>query len=284
MKTLLIILSFVFIISGCDDSESSSQIIINNVTCSPEKSVSCSSGTVKEYNVCVDLTDHITIERTPFLMGGLHGDNPEHIVTLSEFTMDKFEITNKKYQGCVNQCICTPPSSSLSYSARHNYTSALEYENFPVVYVTWEQAMIYCQGLGKSLPTEAQWELAAKSKENYDYPWGDTDPVRSMANFGQPMLGDTEEVGTYESGKSWYGMMDMAGNVWEWVYDYYSQDYYEANMVNPTGPETGTNRVVRGGSFASEADKLNTKRRTYYQGDSEFSTVGFRCVTNSEEI
>ncbi len=163
-------------------------------------------------------------------------EEPKHTVTLSEYKIQKYEVTNAQYKACVDAGTCTAPSSSSSYSHSSYYGNAT-YDNYPVIYVDWNKASTYCGWIGGRLPTEAEWEKAARgpSPSENIYPWGDTSATCSMANFydyygyGIGSYGDTTQVGSYPTGASYYGAMDMAGNVWEWVNDWYDVSYYASS-------------------------------------------------------
>ena len=162
---------------------------------------------------------------------------PAHMVTLDGFWIDKTEVTNRQYQGCVAVDGCEPPVEAGSYY-RTEYYGNPEFDDYPVVWVTRDQAQAYCQWAGGRLPTEAEWEYAARGPKSWLYPWGnDFDGARLNycdancdAGPNDPTVddgyADTAPVGSYPSGVSWVGALDMAGNVREWVADWYS--YYTA--------------------------------------------------------
>jgi formylglycine-generating enzyme required for sulfatase activity len=215
-----------------------------------------------------------------FIMGdaaGYDNEKPIHSVYLADFYIDKYEVTNAFYQACVEAGGCQPPNRTGSFT-RDRYYGDPQFDNYPVVFVDWESAAAYCQWRGLDLPTEAQWEKAARGADGRTYPWGNAiDETR--ANYNDSVQ-DTTEVGTYESGQSLYGAYDMAGNVWEWVADWYSDTYYlNTSLTDPPGPVTGEYHVLRGGSWHDGEDIVRAANRGWNQLEYFYNAdFGFRCA------
>ncbi len=207
-------------------------------------------------------------------------EQPAHRVYLDEYWIDRTEVTNEQYESCVAAGSCTEPMRLDSYSRRDSYYGNRLYADYPVIYVDWNQAAAYCVWAGGRLPTEAEWEKAARGTDGRIYPWGDTiDKTRANYNGN---VGDTTSVGSYPAGASPYGALDMAGNVFEWVSDWYVEDYYDISPEqNPSGPEMGESRMPRGGSWYSEDyESWSTYRGRYYK-PYRFLNVGIRCAFSS---
>ena len=213
-----------------------------------------------------------------FQMGSDNGERdekPVHTVYLDAFWIDQSEVTNAMYAKCVEARECDPPSSTGSRT-RESYYGNAEFGDYPVIYVSWNDAVAYCEWAERRLPTEAEWEKAARGTDERTYPWGNTIDS-SYANYNSN-VGDTMAVGSYEKGASFYGAYDMAGNVWEWIADWYGSDYYASSpSSNPTGPDSGSARVLRGGAWVNYNDFARSAYRG--RGDPASSNVnlGFRC-------
>ena len=204
-------------------------------------------------------------------------EEPMHRVILPGYWIDKTEITNGMYALCVKAGGCTSPSN-FSSSTRSSYYGNSNFDGHPVIYISWFDAVAYCQWVGGRLPTEAEWEKAARGVDGREYPWGNDTPNDNLLNYGGDF--DTSKVGFYPLGAGPYGALDMAGNVWEWVSDLYGSDYYSTSPLEaPTGPETGEFRVLRGGgwdSFASGSARVAI--RSKINPDYVSHNIGFRCV------
>jgi formylglycine-generating enzyme required for sulfatase activity len=217
-------------------------------------------------------------------------EKPVHTVQLSSFYMDKYEVTNGEYKKCVDAGSCRAPDESKS-NTRSSYYGDSRYKNYPVIYVDWNQAKSYCEWKGGRLPTEAEWEYAARGGlEGARYPNGDNincgdanferwsgsyDDRKCRDSGGKD--NDTHPVGSYAA--NGYGLYDMAGNVFEWVNDWYGENYYKNSRPrNPLGPVNGTSRVVRGGSWDSNTSLIRVSLRDNYNPTTWFYYLGFRCA------
>ena len=238
-------------------------------------------------------TEEILIPAGPFQMGcdsnnlaengcdtfpGQSNELPLHTVMVSTYSIDKYEVTNALYRGCVEMGGCTYPEEWSSLT-RDNYYGDVLYNDFPVINVDWSQAVAFCTWAGKRLPTEAEWEKAARgASDTRMYPWGDSAPDSTLLNFGRN-VGDTTYVGAYPYGASPYGVMDMAGNVSEWVSDWRGNDYYSLSPADdPQGPVTGESRVLRGGSLANDDVYVRSANRGDRDPAYGNDIIGFRCA------
>ena len=212
-------------------------------------------------------------------MGSTNGpadEQPQHPVLLDGFFIDQTEVTNADYRACVDAGGCTPANAVDSFT-RPGYRDDPAFSNYPVVAVSWDQAEAFCRFAGKRLPTEAEWEYAAAGPEGLTYPWGNSFNV-SLSAAGSP---DTEPVGSFPGGASPFRVLDMAGNVGEWVADG-PGSYTNAPPRNPLTATGGDERVFRGGSFANpDGEFYRTSKR--YSASRSFTEVdiGIRCAQNA---
>ncbi len=232
-----------------------------------------------------DITNMIVVPAGEFRMGDAYGsadERPVHAVYLDSYYIDRYEVTNAEYAKCVAAGQCTPPIR-FDADLRPSYYDNPTFASYPVIYVGRHMAEDYCIWAGKRLPTEAQWEKAARgSSDLRRYPWGDREPDRpcTLANWTGCWAagGATKAVGYYPAGASPYGVMDMAGNVAEWVDDYYSSTYYSISpYLNPTGPATGSQFIARGGSYGQYQDGIRVSERVALSG-AAWQNLGFRCA------
>jgi formylglycine-generating enzyme required for sulfatase activity len=224
----------------------------------------------------------------PFKMGsnnGMPDEKPVHIVNPPAFYMDKYEVTNALYKVCVDAKVCQVPTNTGlgTHSGAYGTYANQQFDNYPVIYVDWNRAKTYCEWRGAHLPSEIEWEKAAHGTDGRKYPWGNAIDT-SLANYGNNVpddysgvFGKTTAVGSYPKGQSPYGIYDMAGNVWEWMADWY--DVYPGGdpSVNIAFGQK-TYRVLRGGSWSDDPDLLRTTFRGGNTPDTAVNYIGFRCV------
>lgn len=245
----------------------------------------------------MDGMPQVYIPAGTFRMGGFDvravpDEFPAHDVTLDAYWMDQLEVTNAMYRSCVSAGACTLPQN-FGTARKADYFYNPEFKDYPVVYVTWGQAKTYCEWAGRRLPTEAEWERAARGDDMRTFPWGEDKPDYRFANFNM-LVTDTSRVGSYPLGASPFGVLDMAGNVAEWTSDFYNPTYYSnTELINPAGPLTSSSffRVVRGGSLGDAEINIRVSKRSSVRGSilnaihgsdaylGDFSPrIGFRCA------
>ncbi len=228
----------------------------------------------------IDNSQLIYIPAGPFTMGMGSGNTPQKTVTLDAYWIQSTDVTNKMYAQCVATGNCAPPAQELGTPVYDNP----DYGDYPVVGVTWDMAANYCQWIQGTLPSEAQWEKAARGSNGNAYPWGSDKPSCSLTNM-VGCLGHTNAVTDYASGKSPYGLLGMAGDVFQWVNDYYDEQYYLSMPdTNPTGPTSGDNRVIRGSSFESNDTQIYSGMRHFAPNSYHHYDLGFRCVVAQPKI
>lgn len=220
-----------------------------------------------------------------FLRGsseGLEDEQPVNTVRVSSFSIMAREVSTAQYNRCVFAGKCTPAhyddGKCIQWTGR-NFEKVIlpekyQHPDYPVVCVTWLQARAYCSYVGMKLPTEAQWEYAARAGANSRYAWGNAvaDQNRCVVSGGSPRA-----VGSFPPNS--FGLFDMTGNVWEWTADYYEKDYYShSEREDPKGPEAGLYRVIRGGGWYSGAEELRASNRHWFSPSFAEVSVGFRCA------
>jgi serine/threonine-protein kinase len=205
-------------------------------------------------------------------------EKPRHVVHVDAFWMDRTEVTNAQYRQCVDAGACSAPQSIESLT-RASYHDNPEFDAYPVVYVTWHQARAYAEWVGGRLPTEAQWEYAARGPGGTIYPWGNGAAREPLLNCCD-RVGDTTEVGSYPDGASWCGALDMAGNVWEWTSSLRAAYPYDGNDGRENLDAKGA-RVVRGGSFVNNFRSVRSAYRWRYDSGHWRWIVGFRVVLSA---
>ncbi len=205
-------------------------------------------------------------------------DSPVHPVYLDGFWMDQVEVTNAMYEKCVRAGGCSEPTPGVN-----PYYGQWIYRDHPVVYVSWAQADAYCQWAGRRLPTEAEWEKAARGTDGRAYPWGNEPPNPSLANFSEALIHEAVSAYRYPLGASPYGVLNMAGNVREWVADWFAADYYQYSPnANPLGPDSGLERSLRSGSYNESWKGIAIYHRYNHDPKSPGLSRGFRCAQSTE--
>jgi formylglycine-generating enzyme required for sulfatase activity len=232
-----------------------------------------------------------------FLMGSTDDDSeaydddkPQHTVYLDSFWIDRTEVTNAQFRKCVEAGACQAPTTCEWGDPTYNDGDKADH---PVVCVICNQAQAYCQWAGARLPTEAEWEKAARGTAGRIYPWGNTFDGTKVNfcdrnceyDWKDSAIDDgyarTAPVGHYLAGASPYGALDMSGNVWEWVNDWYSSTYYSVSPdSNPQGPDTGEWKVLRGGSWNGNRNAVRAANRSYRYPTTRYSLIGFRCAAS----
>ena len=228
-----------------------------------------------------------------FEMGSTEGDSdeqPVHTVALDGFWMDQTGVTNAQFAAFLNERGNQTEGSAtwlelededcLIERVSGEFRSRNGYVEHPVIEVSWYGAAAYCEWVGGRLPTEAEWEYAARGPDGHIYPWGNDAPTCERAHFGE-CSGRTVPVGSLPAGASWCNALDMAGNVWEWVADWYGE-YASGRQVNPTGPSSGAYRVLRGGSWDIVPNLVRGANRGRLLPDATNNDGGFRCARGSQ--
>ena len=264
-----------------------------------------------------DRVEMVYVPEGKFLMGSSNSDpwasqdeKPQHSVYLDAFRIDRTEVTNASFAQFIQATGYQTEAQKKGWSNVYSFYSwhmirgadwnhpegpesnLQSRQNYPVIQVSWDDAAAYCQWAGKRLPTEAEWEKAARGTDGRIYPWGNQLPAANLINFADVNTGYswyakgindgyefTAPVGSYPDGVSPYGAMDMAGNVWEWVADWYNSSYYQNSpAANPPGPSTGDWRVLRGGSWNNSLRSVRSAERIQYSPETTHYFIGFRCA------
>lgn len=310
---LILMINFTLILTACKPAPApaGSQII------PIEKP---SSGSIQ-----VSPIDGMTMRFVPsgeFLMGSSNQNapvetRPQNTVFLDDYWIDQTEVTNAMFSVFVGntgiQTMAEKMDASFDINVRsgNSYISGMNWqhpqgstsdlsdlEDHPVVHVTWWDAQAYCKWAGRRLPTEAEWEKAARGTDGRSYPWGESLPAGNLANiadinsntkWADKSINDgfeyTAPVSSYPDGESPYGVLDMAGNVMEWVQDWYDSTYYSQNISNnPQGPSSGEEKTFRGGSWSDGGELSRSENRLKFHPSASFNVIGFRCAASVQEL
>jgi formylglycine-generating enzyme required for sulfatase activity len=230
-------------------------------------------------------------------------EQPVHTVALSGLWIDQNEVTNAQYAAFLNErgghaeggvtWLDLEDEDCLIERAGGEFRPKGDYADHPVVEVSWYGAAAYCEWAGGRLPTEAEWEYAARGTQGWEFPWGDEFDgarlnycdVNCQLDWADVMANDgyarTAPVGSYQDGASWCEALDMTGNAWEWVADWYG-DYSSERQVNPTGPSSGDHRVLRGGAWSYGQYGVRGANRAGDNPANTYNNGGFRCVRDPE--
>ncbi len=255
-------------------------------------------------------TDNMSMLVIPsgaFIMGAPESDpsagideRPEHEVTIDTFYMDKYEVTVAQYAAFLNtlgtyleacqEVDCAWPRERIGYTS---YLLEIEegegviyaamdgFENYPINHVSWYGADSYCRAMGARLPTEAEWEYAARGPDGRIYPWGNDPPDQTRAVYFSNAFEDLKPVDALPAGASPFGIFGLAGSMWEWTADWYDPNYYaESPAENPPGPADGEGKVIRGGAWPNnnQADRIRSANRNWRETIFFSPDLGFRCA------
>jgi formylglycine-generating enzyme required for sulfatase activity len=230
--------------------------------------------------------EQILVPAGSFMMGSEEGsgnERPVHLVTLDAFWIDRTEVTNAQFAEFVAETdyVTTAEREGTVQNWQHPQGEGSDLsglDQHPVVNVSWEDAAAFAEWARGRLPTEAQWEYAARGPEVPTWPWGDETPTCELLNYAG-CVGDTSEAGAYLNGASWVGALDMAGNVSEWVNDWYAGDYYQISPgENPPGPGSGVFKALRGGSGFNHVLSSRAAFRYFHNPDYRHPSIGFRVA------
>jgi serine/threonine-protein kinase len=239
-------------------------------------------------------------------------EQPQHTINLKDYWIDQTDVTNAMYAAFVQATGYKTDAekggwgwaftnnawnkvNGADWQHPQGTGSSLQgLDNHPVVLVSWADSQAYCKWAGRRLPTEAEWEKAARGTDGRLFPWGDQPPAANLLNFADKNLpldwtdksaNDgyefTSPVGNYPAGASPYGALDMAGDAIQWVADWFSAKYYPTSpMDNPTGPASGDSHVVRGGSWTNDLISVRSASRSGDIPDERSASLGFRCAVS----
>jgi formylglycine-generating enzyme required for sulfatase activity len=233
----------------------------------------------------IDGMEMVCVPAGEFLMGATDTaavasdqERPQHAVFVDAFWIDAYEVANAQYRLCVDAGTCRAPTTCDG--GKPTFEDAAKADH-PVVCVNWDDAQAYASWVGGRLPTEAEWEKAARGTNGSRYPWGDDAPDCARANY-EDCVGSTTAADSQLPGASPYDALNMAGNVGEWVADWYDKDYYrDSPTANPQGPESGSQRVARGGSWYHPKLALRCAFRSSFPPGRRVAYLGFRMVNGA---
>jgi serine/threonine protein kinase len=229
----------------------------------------------------------ININTDPYFMGA---EIPQHEIYLDSYSIYRTEVTNGMYEKCVQEKGCPRPEQNMTRTISSYYGNP-RYADYPVIFVSWVSAQSYCVWADGRLPTEAEWEKAARGEDGRQFPWGNSEPENGQINMCDSLCADTANqlssyhddyidvapVGAHPESASPYGVLDMSGNVWEWVSDWIIPGYLSSDD-NPVGPASGSRRVIRGGSWRNSIQEVRSAVRASMKPDATLDTLGFRCA------
>ena len=246
---------------------------LTSATAGPQ-SVSLSEPAAGTMMRWLDGSELVFVPAGVFSMGDDSPDAPRHSVSLSGFWIQRTEVTNRQYALCVQLGSCLVPKEIHSVVG----LSDASLRDYPVTNLSWSQAQAYCEWITGGLPTEAEWEKAARGQHGSTYPWGEADPQPALLNFADA-AGAPQRVTAHIVGRSPYGALDMAGNVFEWVQDWYGEGYYlDSPSADPPGPGDGVLRSVRSSAFSSGQGVVRAASRSFAPPEAFRSDLGLRCV------
>jgi formylglycine-generating enzyme required for sulfatase activity len=246
--------------------------------------VPTSSATVSMRNDVPIREEMAFIPPGPFIRGTTQGgfdELPERTIYLDGFFIDRYEVTNAQYQAFIRATAHRKAAPPSRYAKDIGRMSGV---NQPVTYVSWDDANAYCRWKGKRLPTEAEWEKGMRGSDGRLWPWGSVVDVKATNwSYSRDGFEATAPVGSFPRDVSPYGVADGAGNVMEWVGDWYGEDSYRETLdKNPQGPAYGVFRVLRGGGYTSTGTDVRITSRSKMVPDFRDETIGFRCAMSGQ--